>query len=294
MSNPLIATFKYSRKKLLDMYGDFAKKTGSEFLVTTKPVHSVQSLQGDVVNANAAQVLGAYAYLVFRRGQQMVFFEPALGQSAPLSGDPNHRFSEADTTLTKPRSTPGAADMAIEGLGFEVRGTKPVYAAATDFFPAGQTLDPTVAAALNGTGAIYDPGSKIIPAEFSSPAMLEQTLMSALSPYLALSFEWDQAERTEKIGTANQLGVGGGSSFLHANGVPSSQDRYEIPEGYIWSRDGEPGSEFVCRATLTENVVVPFTPVSHLEAATFVAPTHIHTEFMLRAFGIQLRMPNKN
>lgn len=291
MSNPLLATFKYSRKKLLDMYATFAKDHGSDFLVTTKPVHSVQSLQGDVVNANAAV---PYAYLVFRRGQQMVFFEPALGQSAPLSGDPNHRFSEADTTLTKPRSTPGAADMAIEGLGFELRGIKPVYPAATNFFPAAQTVDPAVNAALLGTGPIYDPGSKIIPVELSSPAMLEQTLVSALSPYLVLSFEWDQAERTEKIGTANQLGTGGGSSYLHANGVPSSRDRYEIPEGYIWSRDGEPGSEFVCRTTLVENVVIPITPVTELEANVFLPPNQIHAEFMLRAFGIQLRMPNKN
>jgi hypothetical protein len=289
--NPLLATFKYSRKKLLDMYAQFAKDHNTDFLVTTKPVHSVQSLQGDVVNVNASV---PYAYLVFRRGQTMMFFEPALGQSAPLSGDPNHRFSEADTTLTKPRSTPGAADMAIEGLGFELRGIKPVYPDATNFFPPAQTVDPAVAAALAGTGPIYDPGSKIIPVELSSPAMLEQTLLSALSPYLVLSFEWDQAERTEKIGTANQLGVGGGSSYLHANGVPSSRDRYEIPEGYIWSRDGEPGSEFVCRTTLVENVVIPITPVSELEASAFEAPNQIHAEFMLRAFGIQLRMPNKN
>jgi hypothetical protein len=291
MSNPLLATFKYSRKKLLDMYANFAKNTNSEFLVTTKPVHSTQSLSGDVVNGNIAAA-APYGWLIFRKGQVMNFFEPALGSSGNLSGDPNHKWSEADTTLTKPRSTPGAADMAIEGLGFELRAIKPQYAVATSF--GNGTLDPAVVAAVTGMGAIYDPGSKVIPVEFSSPAMLEQTLVSALSPYLALSFEWDQAERTEKIGTANQLGVGGGSSYLHANGVPSSRDRYEIPEGYIWSRDGEPGCEFICAAKLVETVAIPFSSITELEADVILNPVHIHAEFMLRAFGLQLRMPNKN
>lgn len=293
MSNPLLATFKYSRKKLLDMYAKFAADTHSDFLVSTKPVHSTQSIAGDVVNANSA--IG-YAYLVFRKGQQMVFFEPALGQSGSLGADPNHKWTEADTTLTKPRSTPGAADMAIEGIGFEVRNIKPEIASNTGFFPAAGVIDGAVAAAVAGTGPLYDPGNLILPQELSSPVMLEQVPMSALSPYLAMQFEWDQAERTEKIGTANQLTTGGGSSLLHANGIPSPQNRFEIPEGYIWSRDGEPGCEFVCRMTLTDNVVIPIHLNVDPEAipSTFNVPLRIHVEFMMRAFGLQLRMPNKN
>lgn len=291
MSNPLTATFKYSRKKLLDMYAGFAKDHNTEFLVTTKPVHSVQSLHGDVVNGNIAAT-APYGWVVFRKGQRMNFFEPALGAAGELSADPTHKWSEADTTLTKPRSTPGAADMAIEGLGFELRGVKPEYASSVGFVSG--TADKAVDQAMTGFGPIYDPSSKVVPVEFSSPVMLESVLVTALSPYLSISFEWDQAERTEKIGTANQLGVGGGASYLHANGVPSSRDRYEIPEGYIWSRDGEPGCEFICAMTLVENVAIPFSTVTELEAATLINPVRIHAEFMLRAFGLQLRMPNKN
>lgn len=291
MGNPLLATFKYSRRRLLETYDKNAKENNQDYLLTTKPVHSVQSLQGDVVNASTA--LG-YGYVVFRRNQQMIFFEPAIGSSGALSGDPNHRFSEADTNLTKSRSTPGAADMAIEGVGFSLRGAKPVYSAADQAHFAAAALDPALQQALAGMGPLVDPGSHVLPAELSSPAMLEAVLLR-LAPYLSISFEWDQAERTEKIGTADQLTGGGGSSFLQANGVPSPRDRFEVPEGYIWMRDGEPASEFVCRMTLTENVVIPVSLVAPPEAATtFNAPTAIHAEFLCRLFGIQIRLPNKN
>lgn len=293
MSNPLLATFKYSRKKLLDMYAKFAKDQNTDFVVCTKPVHSTQSIVGDIVNANTT--LG-YAYLVFRKNQQMVFFEPALGSSGQLGADPNHKWTEADTNLTKPRSTPGAADMAIEGIGFEVRNVLPEFAASTGYFPAAQTVDKAVDAAIKGFGHLYDPGSIVLPQELSSPVMLEQVLMGALAPHLTMQFEWDQATRTEKIGTANQLTTGGGSSLLHANGLPSPQNRFEIPEGYIWSRDGESDCEFVCRMTLANDVVVPIHLNVDPEAipGTFSAPDHIHAEFVMRAFGLQLRMPGKN
>jgi hypothetical protein len=275
------------------MYAEFAKKNNTDFVVCTKPVHSTQSLTGEIVNANTT--LG-YAYLKFAKNQQMIFFEPALGSSGQLAADPNHKWTEADTNLTKPRSTPGAADMAIEGIGFEVRDIKPEFAASTGYFPAAQTVDKAVDTALRGFTPIYDPGNLVLPVELSSPVMLEQVPMSALAPHLTMQFEWDQATRTEKIGTANQLTTGGGSSLLHANGLPSPQNRFEIPEGYIWSRDGEADCEFVCRMTLADDVIIPI----HLNVdpegvpSTFSAPTNIHIEFVMRAFGLQLRMPGKN
>jgi hypothetical protein len=284
--------FKYSRAKLLKAYTEMAGKTGQEFLATTKPVHSVQSLRGDIINSSTA--LG-YGYLVFRARQQMVFFEPAIGSSGQLSADPNHKWSEADTTLTKSRSTPGAADMAIEGIGFHLRGLKTQLAAATDFFPVAQTPDAALVAVLNGTGAIFDPGSHVAPPEVSSPAMLEEVLTTSLSPFLSVAIEWDQAERTEKIGTVDQIGVGGASSYLRSNGVPSPRDRFNINEGYLWTRDGQPGSELVVRMTLQNDVVIPITLPAPPEAATtFVAPVAIYAEFITRLFGLQLRLPNKN
>jgi hypothetical protein len=283
---------KYSRRKLVKAYQDMAAKTGQDYVATTKPVHSVQSIRGDVINPSTA--LG-YAYLTFRKNQQMLFFEPAIGSSGSLSNDPNHRWSEADTSLTKSRSTPGAADMAIEGIGFHLRGLKTQLPAATGFFPAAQTADAALVAALNGTGAIFDPGSHVAPAEVSSPAMLEEVLMTALAPFLVVSFEWDQAERAEKIGTADQITVGGGSSYLRANGTPSPRDRFSIPEGYLWTRDGQPGCEFICRVTLANDVTIPITLPAPPEASTtFVSPDAIHAEFIMRLFGLQLRLPNKN
>jgi hypothetical protein len=284
--------FRFSRRLLVKAYTEMAAKTGQNFIATTKPVHSVQSMRGEVINPSVA--LG-YGYLVFRRGQQMVFFEPALGSSGQLSADPSHRWSEADTTLTKARSTPGAADMAIEGIGMHLRGVKTEMAAATGFFPAAQAADAALLAAFAGTGAIFDPGSHVVPAEVSSPAMLEEVLYTALAPFLTLSFEWDQAERTEKIGTADQVGVGGGSSYLRANGVPSPRDRFNINEGYLWTRDGQPGCEFICRATLANDVLIPITlPVPPEANTTWVAPIAIHAEFICRLFGVQFRLPNKN
>lgn len=284
--------FRFSRRRLVKAYTEMASKTGQDFLATTKPVHSVQSLRGEIINPSTA--LG-YGYLVFRRNQQMLFFEPAIGASGSLSNDPNHRWTEADTTLTKARSTPGAADMAIEGIGFHLRGLKVELAAATGFFPAAQTPDAALLAACAGTGAIFDPGSHIVPAEVSSPAMLEEVVTTALAPFLTVAFEWDQAERTEKIGTADQIGVGGGSSYLRANGAPSPRDRFNINEGYLWTRDGQPGCEFTCRMTLANDVLIPVTLPAPPEAdTTFVAPVAVHAEFITRLFGLQLRLPNKN
>jgi hypothetical protein len=285
---------RFSRQKLARAYADMANKTGQEYLASTKPMHSTQSLRATVVNADTTV---GYGYLKFAKNQQMLFFEPAIGQSGQLGADLNHRWSEADTNLTKGRSTPGAADMAVEGVGMRVRNIMAVYGAAdlADFYAAAQTPDDALTRATTGLGVIVDPGSHVLPVEVSSPAMLEEVLWTALSPFITLSFEWDQAERTEKIGTADQLTVGGGATLLRANGLPSPRDRYEQPEGYIWTRDGQPGCEFICRATLAEDVLVPFACIAPPAASTtFDAPTEIHAVFTMRLFGVQFRLPNKN
>ena len=147
---------------------------------------------------------------------------------------------------------------------------------------------------LNGCVTIADPFAAVAPPEVNSSATLEQVLYQCIAPHLTCRIEWDNADRTEKLGTMNQFVEGGGQSYLHSNGVPSPNDRFRIPEGFLWARVGQPASQLQVICRLEEDVVIPIHPKASPISTGYPALRSAWVEIVMRVGGLLLRVPGSN
>lgn len=284
--------FRTKRSELLALYA----KNGVPFLATTRGLHSVRSLRFDAQNLAAG---GEVGFLVAQAGQELDFFNYAQGNQIELAGSANFRATEAETSLTTARRTTASADLSVEWITMGARGLKAQYTPANavpnypDFVA---TVNPTdgVTQALSGQACVADPFALVLPPEVGSSATLEQVLYHLVAPHLTLRFEWDNADRTEKMGTCDQFVEGGGASYLHANGEPSVNNRFRIPEGFLWAREGQPAGDMHVIATLRNNVVIPYSPPASLLSTGFPDLIAAWVEIKLRVGGMLLRVPGSN
>lgn len=283
--------FQTKRQDLLNAY----KRNNVPFLATTRGLHSVRSLLFEVVNLSPAGPAATLGYLVARRGQQLVFFNYGINESIELAGELNHRATEGDTSLTKGSRTTASADLSIEWITMHPRAIKAQYILAgheTEFVVG--VPDPVLAQALTGQVAMVDPFGLIVPADVGSSATLQHVLYQAIAPHLTCRFEWDNADRTEKIGTCDQFVEGGGASYLNSNGEPSVNNRFRIPEGFLWARESQPASELQVICQLQNDVVIPFTPIPPPQLAVQPVMENVWVEICMRLGGMLLRVPGSN
>lgn len=270
--------FVTAREKLLRTYD----KAKADYIANTLPIHSTRCIKFEVVDADAANNV---AYAVARENQVLSFFDYGIGDNINLGAFAGVA-SEAETNLAEGKSTNGSSDFVIEGVGFGCRGAR---AAVTK--PAPAATDADVIKALAAQAPIFDPGAIVVPAQVHSPFNLENGMFQALLGYLSLEFEWDRS-RVEKLGVVDLLPQAGAASYLRANGEPASDNRYRIPEGYIWRRDGQPDSEFIARVRLNAPVVVPINLSQYADAD--VTASAIYLDVTMRLFGLNLRLPSAN
>jgi hypothetical protein len=273
------------------------------------------------VNAFGATGLlaGSAGLLVARAGQRVEWFSSPLGQ--PVAGS-QAAFTppgtaqvsinaitslEDDTNISKPRSTNGSEDYIIEGMSVTSRSVRAAFLAvditAMNALLGIQTSGAAVAPDADLTGLqtgqvpIYDPGALLIPPQVQSPINLENTLLSAIAPHIGIEFEWDRG-RVEKIGTLDQVPEGAAKSFLRANGDPRTDNRYKIPEGYIWRRDSQPDSEFIVRGTLLRSVAIPVSGITFPSGVsgtpTGRMPAIVSLDLCLRVHGLAVKLPSRN
>lgn len=279
--------FQTQRSKVLSMYA--ANK--QSFIASTMPYHSVQAVTFDIVGADTTNGL---AFAVARRGQRLNFFSYGVGDRINLGNVANFQAGESETNLAKGKSTNGAADFVIEGVGMSSRAMYIANGNSSAGILQQLQSDPDVIGMLEGSVALWDPASILMVPQGQSPANLENGLFQALMPLMSLEFEWDR-KRTSKIGVCDLLPQAGGASYLRANGVPSSDNRYEIPEGYVWRRDGEPDGEFIARVILERPLVVPISLRSEIDNPDlFHAPTSIVLEMIMRLYGLEVQFPSAN
>ncbi len=295
MSQPSAVGFLTQRSRLLQAY----KEQGQAVTCRTIPYHSTTYFQGDVVNFanNAAPGVG---YAVFRRNQARTLFNYGVGNQVALGGlGGQTTATESDTNLGKASSTNGAEDFVIEGVGFHQRAARVAFAPGTGnlYNGIGLPTDPTVLSSLTGDVAVYDPAAINMPPQVQSPFNLENGILNALLPLISVSFLFDR-KRTEKIGTVDVMPCTSAKSYLRANGEPSQNNMYRIPEGYLWRRDGQPDSEFTAQLNLDRDLVIPLNGivpyVTGSAQATATAPTQIWLEVTMRLFGLAVDLPSAN
>lgn len=278
--------FQRQRNKVLELY----KKAGQPFVATTRPYHSVQGITYDIVDRD---LTNGIAWAVPRDQQQLNFFSYGVGDRIVLGANPNFQATEAETNLAKGKSTNGASDYIIEGVGLHCRSMCIEYNSSSNVLIVGPT-DADVVACTAGLLPIIDPAAIVMVPQGQSPANMEQALFHSLQSFLSLEFEWDR-KRTEKLGVCDLLPQAGANSYLRTNGEPRSDNRYRIPEGYVWRRDGEPDGEFAARCHLERAVPCPISLRTHVDNPTsFECPEHIYLELTMRLYGLNVELPSAN
>jgi hypothetical protein len=282
------ALFATQRSKILKAYKD----AGQDFLANTKPYRSTVSVVGLL---SAPYAVGGVFGIVFP-AQTLEFFSYKIGDPVPGYPVAARVATEADTNLSKPRTTNGTEDFVIEGMSLSARSYRADW--SNQILNGGYATLVSVigAAAAAGQAAIYDPGSWVIPPEVSSSINLENTLATALLPHMSVEFEWDRS-RVEKIGALDQIPEGAAKSFLRSNGDPRTDNRYKIPEGYLWRREGVRDCEFIARVRLVEAVSFPMTiinPVGHAAFGLNCAPASIAVDLSMRLHGLSCKLPSAN
>ena len=273
-------------KPKLQEFAEAYEALKRSYRTNTRPYHSTQSVAWTVVQPQTG-VTPPQAMAVAKAGQTLNWFTYGIGQVISLSGAAQFRTTPAETNLTKALET-NNDDFAIQWIGAYARGNKVAYAAN----PFADT-DASVISAMSGQTAIYDPFSYRLPAEAGSPATLEMLMFHALAPYIDVRLEWDNGMPTEKIGTLDQFTQGGGASYLHSNGEPSTEARLVIPEGYGWTRAGQAGSQLAVYGVLTQDVVVPIS-LSAIPGGAALAPSFLYTELVMRLGGVHFLALNSN
>jgi hypothetical protein len=287
------ALFMTQRTKVLEAY----KAANQPFTASTKPYKSTVSFSFFGVNPVPVAAPQSVAWLVATgpggAGVPLSWFSYKIADLVP--GNPTGTLraaNEADTNISKARTTNGAEDFVIEGMSASARSLRFNFV-----IPGAATItDANVISALSAGIPIYDPAALYVPPQLQSPFNLENGLYRHMAPYVALEFEWDR-QRIVKMGTLDQIPEGGGNSYLRSNGEPSTNDRYRIPEGYIWRREGEPDSEFIARGTLQDVLAVPVLAVSVPVTGTVAAvtvPISAFVDVVLRLHGLAVKLPTRN
>ncbi len=282
--------FETQRERLLKAYA----AAGKTFQARTIPYHSVGVMQFDVVDADET---AGVAYAVAAKNQQIVFFSYGSGEQVYLGGSAGFiRSTDAETNMAKGTSTNGAQDYVIEGVGLSSRGARVQFAGDNLTYLDALASDPTVQSSFEGNVAVYDPAAILMPAQAQSPFNLENGLFQSLLGQASVEFLFDRS-RVEKIGTLELLPQAGAASYLRANGAPEASNRYRIPEGYLWRRDGEPDCEMTMTVTLQRAVVVPISLAAFYagsEDGNFFAPSKIWLELVARLYGLGVQLPSQN
>jgi hypothetical protein len=290
--------FEVQRRKLLKRYED-AKQ---EFRASTKPYKSTAQVVFTVQNPLPAGTNPTMAHLVALQGQRLNFFAYGINDQISFA-DGQRLATESDTNQSKANKTNGVEDFVIEGVSASAKSIRVQYFKDSDVpaIPALKALLPETLSLYLGRAPVLDPGALIVPPQVQSPANLEDVLYEAVKPHFAVEFEWDRT-RVDKIGSLQEFTEGGAKSYLRSSGVASANkhDRYTIPEGYIWRREGEPDNQLVVRAQLTDSVVIPINLVT-LQLTTSTnggphasTPLAIYLDIQMKLHGLSVGIPSKN
>jgi hypothetical protein len=283
------ALFMTQRTKVLEAY----KAANQPFQASTKPYKSTVAFGFNAVNTiTAASVF----WMVAPSGTPLTWFGYKIADVVPTSGPGTlgagyRTANEADTNISKARTTNGAEDFVIEGMSCSARSQRVAFSPSP---PA--ITDTDITQGIFGNRPIYDPAALYVPPQIQSPFNLENGIFRALQPYIAVEFEWDR-QRIVKMGTLEQIPEGGANSYLRASGEPSTNDRYRIPEGYIWRREGEPDSEFIVRGTLQDSLIIPMLRIAVPTSATVADvenPISFWQDVTLRLHGLAVKLPTRN
>jgi len=290
------------RTKREDLIQEFEDK-GKPFVATTKPYKSTRTLVATVENSIGALpgMVGAFARF---EPQTVNLFDYAIAQA--VSDGFGGQFAAPDswTQMQKQGQTNGAVRFVIEGISITWRNVRLQYPndSITGVTAAAGTASSIRAWAYGNAAAGVtnsppptgvDPGALIYVPQAHSPFNLENAVGQVLAKASSCLIQFDQ-EKIDYIGTSDEFPEGGASSYLRANGQPRHDNRYKIPEGYLWREAGKPDSTMNVQFALREPAVIPLSLVVSPGMSAVVTPLKMAIDFTMRLHGLAVRPPTGN
>jgi len=297
------ALFRTQRSKLIDLY----KKTNTPFDATTFPYTSTRPLVWNILAPQPASPNSTMAHAVARAGQQLVFFSYGSGNGITDGFGGQYNATNSDTNQTSANETNGGQDYVIEGISATCRSRRIQWPAGTCAAAPVPITDPDIIAAYEGNVAgnsqplpvpIGDPAGLMSPLQLDNPLNLSDMLFAKVAPLLSLQFQFDR-ERLFVIGNLDQIPEGGAAPLLFANGEARTDNRYRIPEGFLWRAAGQTDSIFQAIVTLTQPVVVPIQLGQLFDSApqsetNLPIPLRFALDIKMRVHGLSVKMPSQN
>lgn len=232
--------------------------------------------------------------------QEVSFFSTSRKASGP-SGLPgvDRVFTDVDTNIARGRSTNGASRMAIESISLARAGVRMIAAVAgTQTLSAGLAALDEWKEVLNGQRRFVDRAAAFAPLETGHPVFLEDVLSEEIRRNAVLDIDSDSDTR-QRLGLLAQFPCGDASSFLRAQGEPMGANRFNIPTGILWDKDGEADSDisFVARVTspVTFAIAIPTCGFDTTAGGPLaLTVSHIAVEMCLRLHGVQVSPVSRN
>lgn len=277
--------FRTKREELIESF----KNAGKPFVATTKPYKSTKTVVFDVVDGG-----NGVAYAV-AAAQQHNFFDYNIGGAVADGFGGNFQAPDSWTNMQKASQTNGATRFVIEGISMVYRNARFQYPANS--LGVGVTNAIVKAWAYGANGAVppqgLDPAALVAPPQLHSPFNLENAIAQSFARCCSVYFQFDQ-ERTDLLGSLDEFPEGGASSFLRSNGQPRFDNRYRMPEGYLWREAGKPDSSLNVQVNLRESIVIPLTLIIPPGAEAVITPTKLAIDCTMRLHGLAVRPPSDN
>jgi hypothetical protein len=280
------AEIKSTRSQFVALY----EKKFPLYVASTKPYISTVAFFLDVVDAFPAGA-ATMAHAVLRK-QTVSWFSYGEGANQINQGPgvPQKAPNLADTNLNTAKVTNGAEDFIVEGISATLKAKRILWAAASQ--PA--VADPDVQDAYNGKIKVKDPGALMSPPQFDSPTNLEDELIAMISNQTSVTLNFDK-RGTIEVGRLDQIPEGAAKNVLQANGVAAVENRFRVPEGYIWRKSPKPDSQLYVTGRVEDAAVLAITAVGlGGAAAPLVLPTRIFADVTMRLHGVGLSLPSAN
>lgn len=279
-----LASFKSAGETLLQQYRD----RGRDFLFNSRPYWSTITVVGYVTDPFYTNK----AHVVIPRNQRIQAFDFGIGQNRPDGFGGFLLANYSDTNLTQARHTNGTEDVVIQSLRVSVRDVRGLFPSPLPF----TVTDPVVTRAYAGRAPIMDISSAVRPAEFDSPARLEDSLGRLIRPRLSMAFVWD-GEQTTRIGLASHCPDQQSASLLTSAGLPTENNRYDLPEGWAWLKTGsQQDTELNLQVATEEDTVfvISGTPVVGTNPQAYLFPSRVAIDLLVEVGGFTLKYESQN
>ncbi len=286
----LTAEYEAEGKPYYRVEREYFSCGGIRFIVDSGPIQNPNQFDRYLMRAPAGQKANLFAYKSGDPGTPANML--TTGGSQGLTTDDSH------TNIRAAYQTNGE-DFAIMGLSLRIKGYRLEMTPGTAWSNPNplQVASATFKNGItNGTIYLTDTSSDFLPPELSSPLVLEENFGRTLAKALDMRELWNQ-KQGDQVSLADSLGPGGGESYLHSLGEPTTHNIKRLSKGLIWRNVGTANSQdtnFALQCQLLEDLWQKISWPGTTNFSGFGPLVALNIDFKVTLHGVAFYVPSEN